>query len=72
MNRIVLDRSALGNAIPQRDRTFRLWLKHDLADGLANQRRDAAPRPRRGLVERGELVFSKVNLRLDHVCQTIL
>ena len=55
-------------AVPDSNRTHGLRFEHDLADCVADQLRDAAPRPRGGLAQSVKLFLAEVYLSLFHVC----
>ena len=69
MNSIVFHGRAKWFAVPDADRTARLWFEHHLADGLAHEFCDAPPGTRGYLAKRSKLFFSQVNLSFFHVCQ---
>src|SRR5205807_10516860 len=68
VNAIVLDRRTPWLTVPDSNRPCGRRLEHNLADCVANQVGDAAPRPRGGLAQRIELFLAEVNLGLFHVC----
>jgi hypothetical protein len=51
VNAVVFEGRTLWFAVPDGNRACRLRLEHDLADRVADQLRDAAPRPRGGLAQ---------------------
>ena len=69
VNAIVFHGRAKWFAVPDADRTARLWFEHHLADGLAHEFCDAPPGTRGYLAKRSELFLSQVNLSFFHVCQ---
>src|SRR5690349_18826631 len=59
VNAVVLDRGALGLAVPYRNRPDGPRLEPDLADGVADQVGHAASRPRCCLSQGLELLFAQ-------------
>jgi hypothetical protein len=61
---IVVDGRTLWLAVPDSNRTCGPWFEHDLADCVADQLCDAAPRPRGGLAQGIKLFLAEVDLGL--------
>ena len=69
MDAIVVEGRTLWRAVPDSNRTCSPWFEHDLADCVADQLCDAAPRPRGGLAQGIKLFLAEVDLGLFHICQ---
>ena len=71
VNAIVFHGRATWFAVPDADRTARLWFEHYLADGLAHEFCDVPPGTRGYLAKRSKLFLSQVNLSFFHGCQSM-
>jgi len=72
MNAIVFDRGALWFSVPEGNRPCGSRLEHRLADCLADQLGDAAPRPGGSRAQRLEFFPGEVNLGFFHVCHFVV
>ena len=71
VDRVVLDGGARRYSVPQSDRTIQGRLEPDPPDGLPHQIRHASSGSLRRFSERLQVFLWQIDLRLNHVCQSM-